>query len=100
MLFLQSGNEELKVEAMDLLKKVPSLRIRYAGKTIPAEKFAITMSERYVSGEKALIVPAFEFMYIWNMWAIFDKNQKLVQPFMESIDSAIKKLPKPSSGNN
>lgn len=99
MIYLQNGKEEYKTEAIELLKKVPSLRIRYAGKTIPAEKFAISTSERMISGEKAILLPAYEFMYIWNIWAILDKHQEAVNPILSNIESTIKNLPKIDSGN-
>ncbi|XP_074593365.1 tetratricopeptide repeat protein 39B-like isoform X2 [Brevipalpus obovatus] len=84
--------KEQRAEIMELLKKVPSLRIRYAGKTIPAEKFAITTSERYVSGVKELVAPGLEFMYIWNIWAILEKDKKLVDPILDLIESKLSKL--------
>lgn len=84
--------KEERAEIMELLKKVPSLRIRYAGKTIPAEKFAITTSERNVSGVKELIAPGLEFMYIWNIWAILEKDKKLVDPILDLIESKLSKL--------
>lgn len=88
----EASAEDLKKQTMELLKKVPSLRIRYAGKTIPAEKFAITTSERYVTGEKELIAPALEFMYIWNIWAILEKKKELVDPLLAIIESKVAKL--------
>ncbi|XP_015786877.1 tetratricopeptide repeat protein 39B [Tetranychus urticae] len=85
-------DEKLRAQAFELFKQVPGLRIRYAGKTIPAEKFAITTSERFVSGEKRIIAPVLEFSYIWNIFAIMEKDKTLIDPMLKLIEKQLDSL--------
>ena len=40
-------------------RSVPSLRVRYAGKTLPPEKYCLVRSEKYFRQKEALVLPAF-----------------------------------------
>lgn len=85
----ETGDERLKEKINELYKEVPKLRIRYAGKTIPAEKFAITHAEKYFIAEEHLLLPAIEYIYIWNIFAIIEKDKRLVAPILERVEKKI-----------
>lgn len=52
MIMEEENRPELRKVIDDAMESVPKLRARFAGKTIPPEKYAITMAERYNNGEK------------------------------------------------
>ncbi|QRW14055.1 tetratricopeptide repeat protein 39B [Ceratobasidium sp. AG-Ba] len=58
---LQSGGDAKQVEA--LMKAVPNLTQRIAGKSIPLEKFVARKAQLYSKG-KTLVVPALELAYM------------------------------------
>lgn len=88
-----SKDEELKGKIDELINSVPGLRIRYAGKTVPCEKFAIVKSEKYYEEDSngSLLMPALEFIYIWNMFAILDKAPHYAQKILDIVDVNIKR---------
>uniref|UniRef100_A0A6G1SNJ8 Tetratricopeptide repeat protein 39A n=1 Tax=Aceria tosichella TaxID=561515 RepID=A0A6G1SNJ8_9ACAR len=81
-------------EIVEIIQKVPSLRIRYAGKTIPADKFAITRSEKFCRQNGRLSLPALEFLYIWNIFCTLKNSPKQVGALLERIDSEIEFIQK------
>ena len=89
MLQDETGDERLREKINELYKEVPKLRIRYAGKTIPAEKFAITHAEKYFIAKEHLLLPAIEYIYIWNIFAIIEKDKRLVTPILERVQKKI-----------
>lgn len=82
------GDRMLEIE--EIMKQVPKLRIRFAGKTIPAEKFAITRSMKFIEQNNQLSLPALEFLYIWNVFAMLKNSPKQVELLLNRIDSEIK----------
>jgi tetratricopeptide (TPR) repeat protein len=76
-------------EIRAIIEKVPSMRIRYAGKTIPADKFAITRSEKFLRQGGRLALPALEFLYIWNIFCTLRNCHKQVGEIIARIDSEI-----------
>jgi len=78
--------EKRLAEIGELMKSVPSLRIRYAGKTIPADKFAIERSIRFCNQNNGLTMPAMEFLYIWNIFCILKNNKPQVEKILKFID--------------
>ncbi|RWS25081.1 tetratricopeptide repeat protein 39B-like protein [Leptotrombidium deliense] len=89
MIAESENNDELKAKATEIIQTVPSLRHRYAGKTIPAEKFAITKSIKYMEQDEHLLLPALEFLYIWNIFAILEKCNHLVNPMLKLIEQKL-----------
>lgn len=83
---------------MELMEMVPSLRIRYAGKTIPADKFAIERSVRYCKrfgrsqAGRHHALHALEFLYIWNIFCILKNNPQQVAKLLEFIEKERAKL--------
>ena len=86
-------DEALKAQIDELINSVPGLRIRYAGKTVPCEKFAIVKSEKYYEEDPkgSLLMPALEFIYIWNMFAILDKVPNYAQKILDIVEENIPK---------
>ena len=85
---------ELKNKIDQLINSVPSLRIRYAGKTVPCEKFAIVKSEKYYEEDSngSLCMPALEFIYVWNMFTIMDRaDHKYVNQILDKVEKNIAK---------
>lgn len=83
---------ELKEKIDQLINSVPSLRIRYAGKTVPCEKFAIVKCEKYYHADVngSLCMPALEFIYVWNMFTIMDRaDHKYVRQILQKVESNI-----------
>uniref|UniRef100_A0AC35GN34 Uncharacterized protein n=2 Tax=Panagrolaimus sp. PS1159 TaxID=55785 RepID=A0AC35GN34_9BILA len=68
-----------------LLDKVPKIRLRIAGKSIPVEKFCEKKSLRYYR-EGKLLYPHYEFFYFWNGFSILANNLTLVQPILDDIE--------------
>lgn len=85
----QEYQERMK-QIRETMLTVPKLRIRYAGKTIPAEKFAITRAERFcANGANRLSLPALEFLYIWNVFCTLKNSPKQVESLMRRIEAEI-----------
>jgi len=60
---LEVGGEKEKEEARDLLRKVPELRQRIAGKSIPLEKFVARKARKFEDQGGRLCLPTLEFAY-------------------------------------
>lgn len=89
---LARGSQEYAgrmAEIRAIIEKVPSLRIRYAGKTIPADKFAITRSMRFCQNDNLLSLPSLEFLYIWNIFSTLRNSPSQVEELLGCINSEI-----------
>ncbi|KAH9420264.1 LOW QUALITY PROTEIN: tetratricopeptide repeat protein 39B-like [Dermatophagoides pteronyssinus] len=86
MIMVEQNRPELQTEISQLLKRVPELRVRFAGKTVPAEKFAIVQSQRYFDHDQQLVLPAIEYMYIWNIFAVIGQTPHLLNPIIERVE--------------
>ncbi|KAI8992733.1 hypothetical protein BD414DRAFT_482011 [Trametes punicea] len=62
---LQLGDEKHQTEVSELMDKVPTLRQRIAGKSIPLEKFVARKARKYRQQGGRLALPALEFAYIF-----------------------------------
>ncbi|KAH0951255.1 hypothetical protein HN011_011384 [Eciton burchellii] len=81
----------------NLMTKVPTFKQRIAGKSLPMEKFVIKKTERYFAQKHCLILPAFELMYVWNLFRIIGKRQDLILNIFKKIEEEEKefhKMPK------
>jgi tetratricopeptide (TPR) repeat protein len=88
----QIMDEDAMVEIREALQKVPELKKKIAGRTIPPEKFAITKTNEFLSGKSEMILPALELFYIWNIYGAAAKKPELLDPFIEMIDDKIQSL--------
>ena len=73
----------------NLMHKVPSLKLRVAGKSLPMEKFAISKAERFLEQENYLILPVLEIIYVWNLFDIFGKSEIMTKKVDELIDQCL-----------
>lgn len=65
-------------------------QVRYAGKTIPPEKYAITMANRFIAGEKELVLPALELFYVWNIFSYASNAPSLLEHFLTLINKKLR----------
>ncbi|KAB5590891.1 Tetratricopeptide repeat protein 39B [Ceratobasidium theobromae] len=83
---LQTGNltDTEQEEADKLMKEVPQLLQRIAGKSIPLEKYVARKAERYIKGEK-LVTPALELAYM--LQATNRTTDKALMKHAQSLES-------------
>ncbi|CAD5212909.1 unnamed protein product [Bursaphelenchus okinawaensis] len=68
-----------------LCQKVPKVRLRIAGKSIPVEKFCERKAKRFLA-ENRMYLANFEFMYFWNIFSIFEARRSHVSDVMYKIE--------------
>lgn len=78
--------EERLGEISEFMKKIPSLRVRLAGKTIPAEKFAIVRSAKFLQENNRLTIPALEYFYIWNNFVYIRNCNSELERMLERVE--------------
>lgn len=71
---------------------MPKLRKRYAGKTFPAEKFAILRSEQFFKKNQSCRAPAYELFYVWNIFSMISKDDNLLRPIHERLCRELEKI--------
>lgn len=69
------------------------MRRRIGGKTVPIEKLAIYMSNKYFRRGKALILPILEIFYFFNIYSHTGGREELLNPLIELIEKEENKLP-------
>ncbi|XP_012687139.2 tetratricopeptide repeat protein 39B-like isoform X2 [Clupea harengus] len=80
-------------KAEDLFRQVDSLRQKFAGKSVPTEKFAARKASRYSKPEPTkLVIPALEMMYVWNGYSIVGKRPELTESILSTIKAAEEQL--------
>ncbi|XP_046407172.1 tetratricopeptide repeat protein 39B-like [Ischnura elegans] len=83
--------EEVK-EIESLMKNAPQWKQRIAGKSLPMEKFAVKKTERYFAQGKTLLLPAFELLYVWNLFKVLGKKWQLVEGVYKLVEEELKLL--------
>uniref|UniRef100_A0A8C4Q216 Tetratricopeptide repeat protein 39B n=1 Tax=Eptatretus burgeri TaxID=7764 RepID=A0A8C4Q216_EPTBU len=82
----------------EIFRKVPALRQKLAGKSLPTEKFVVAKVKRYLDDRpSSLILPALEMMYIWNGFDVLGRQPALAEAILETVESKLKSLPSSSS---
>ncbi|KAJ1300775.1 hypothetical protein OPQ81_002418 [Rhizoctonia solani] len=81
---LQLGNlsQEEQREVESLMREVPTLRQRIAGKSIPLEKYVARKAERYIA-EKTLVAPAIELAYM--LQATYKTTEKALKKHIDTL---------------
>uniref|UniRef100_F1L255 Tetratricopeptide repeat protein 39B n=1 Tax=Ascaris suum TaxID=6253 RepID=F1L255_ASCSU len=82
-----------------LLKKVPDLRVRIAGKSLPVEKFCALKANRFLK-TGSLLLAHYEFLYFWNGFTIMAANTKLIEPILEDIDATWERFHKENADHD
>lgn len=88
---LEGNSDELNYEPRideiaKLMETVPSLRVRIAGKTVPAEKFAIVRSGKFLELGNKLTLPSLEFLYIWNIFVYLRNCPSELEKLLERVE--------------
>lgn len=85
-------NENQKKSIEELMRTAPQWKQRIAGKSLPMEKFAVKKTERFFAQGKNLILPAFELLYLWNMFKVLGKKFELVQNVYKEVEKTLKEI--------
>ncbi|XP_067106489.1 tetratricopeptide repeat protein 39B-like [Osmerus mordax] len=84
----------------ELFRQVEGLQLRFAGKSIPTEKFASKRAARYSAQPPVkLVIPALEMMYVWNGFTIVGQRADLTENILATIqeaEDALRDQPNPS----
>ncbi|VDK47342.1 unnamed protein product [Anisakis simplex] len=75
----------------NLLRRVPELRIRIAGKLLPVEKFCAIKSNRFLRNGSTFLAH-YEFLYFWNGFTIISTNSMLMESTLKDIDAIWQRL--------
>ncbi|KAH6894046.1 hypothetical protein BKA70DRAFT_1320347 [Coprinopsis sp. MPI-PUGE-AT-0042] len=87
----REGDDKMKKEAEMFMRKVPDLRQRIAGKSIPLEKLVARKARKFESQKGRLVLPALELAYIFQAIQHTPANIILAK-MMPETDSVLKKL--------
>ncbi|EDV22324.1 uncharacterized protein TRIADDRAFT_28582, partial [Trichoplax adhaerens] len=85
-------------ETRELFLKVPSLKQRIAGKSVPVEKFVIRKSRKYVNDPNGkLPFPAVELLYAWNTFLMIRSNKEIIKQFLDLTENVLEEIEKTRS---
>ncbi|KDQ50613.1 hypothetical protein JAAARDRAFT_41924 [Jaapia argillacea MUCL 33604] len=85
---LTLGGEENEKEAAALLARIPRLRQKLAGKSIPLEKFAERKARKFKSQSNKLVLPALEFAYL-SLGIRHAAREVIIRKMMPEIELAL-----------
>ncbi|XP_006464184.1 hypothetical protein AGABI2DRAFT_194724 [Agaricus bisporus var. bisporus H97] len=88
---LEIGDEKQKEEAVMIMKKVPELRQRIAGKSIPLEKFVARKARKFLQQGNRLALPALELSYIF-LGIAHAPREVIVNKMLPEIEKLLTKL--------
>ncbi|XP_064477319.1 tetratricopeptide repeat protein 39B-like isoform X2 [Ornithodoros turicata] len=91
---LVEGSTELLEDIANLLRQVPALKQKIAGKSIPIEKFVVKKSQKFFDNGQRLTLPAVEIMYMWNSFPMIGRNEKLLLRILCLIENAVPEVTK------
>ncbi|GFR17028.1 tetratricopeptide repeat protein 39B, partial [Trichonephila clavata] len=94
MQYLEEGKTDKRVleEIHDLMKKVPGLKQKLAGKSFPIEKFVIAKAKKFVAQNDRLLFPFFEMMYVSNVFPMFRRCPERMKRLLSVIEKDSPKL--------
>lgn len=78
--FIDASDDEIR----EMMKKIPSLKQRIAGRSLPIEKFAINKAERYLQGE-SLPLCGLEMIFAWNLFEVLKKSPELAKLHLATV---------------
>ncbi|CAG2169605.1 unnamed protein product [Oppiella nova] len=79
-------NDKSEMErAVQLLQDVPSVRVRYFGKSVTLEKSAVQRAEKWANTHQCSLLPDMDLLYQWNMLSFIRGNAMLLNRFMDRI---------------
>ncbi|KAJ9575327.1 hypothetical protein L9F63_025722, partial [Diploptera punctata] len=79
-----SFNERTEVE--NLMRRLLDWKQRIAGKSLPMEKFVVKKTDRFFAQKKMLVLPAYELLYVWNLFKVLGKRTELIHNVYKTID--------------
>ncbi|KAK9497802.1 hypothetical protein O3M35_003724 [Rhynocoris fuscipes] len=85
LLMLDELSPAHQQELQFLVKSIPEWRQRFAGKSLPMEKFCVRRCERYTMQKKFLLLPAIELIYVWNYFKVLGKKWDMCQAVYKLI---------------
>jgi len=78
-------------EQQELMDRVPELKQRIAGKSLPMEKYGIKKAEKFKS-QGRLVLPGLEMLYLWHGFSIFGHQYHMVEKIHLIIEEAQKQI--------
>ncbi|KAH9957650.1 hypothetical protein BGW80DRAFT_1465685 [Lactifluus volemus] len=90
-LLIQLGTEAGKAEGLQLMKEIPKLRQRIAGKSIPLEKFVARKARRCESQGGRLLLSGLELAYVFHAVARAPRSV-IAARMLPLVDSALASL--------
>lgn len=69
---------------------VPKLKRHLGGKRAFHEKIVLDRSKKYANKVNELILPAFELIYIWNIFNMMSQDPSLLQPMLNLVEEKLK----------
>jgi tetratricopeptide (TPR) repeat protein len=73
-----------------MLKQVPSLCKKVAGKSVPIEKYISRKSRKFALQDNRLLLPAYEIMYMWSGFDLMPRSR--IESCIVEFDGALKYL--------
>jgi hypothetical protein len=85
----QGNKPHLKLQVDEIMKSLPELRKRIGGKTLPREKLALNMSDRYFQEGSSLVLPGYELFYFMNIMSNTGGLSVHLDPMIQQIQGEI-----------
>ncbi|KFM67163.1 Tetratricopeptide repeat protein 39A, partial [Stegodyphus mimosarum] len=94
MQYLEGGqkDKDTLLEIHDLMKKVPGLKQKLAGKSFPLEKFVVAKAKKFVAQNDRLLFPFFEMMYVFSLFPMFKTHQEVMKRILAAVENDMPKL--------
>ncbi len=71
---------------------MPQWRQKFAGRSLPLEKFAVKKSERFSAQDGRLVLPIVEMIYAWNGFNVLRKSEQSLANLYNTIFAAKKEI--------
>ena len=91
-MYMQNEKDQdpsVAAEISRAMETVPKLRVRYAGRTYPAEKFSLKRAEKYFAQQESCQLPAYELFYVWNIFSMLRRDERLLLPILTRVDQEL-----------